>query len=134
MFQPGLSYIASMFACFYSGFVAVPAYPPRRNKSIDRVYTIINHSGATICSVSQQVYDDIQRNFKDDNALLRIKWIVYEEIDDSKSLEFNKTIIHPDDVALLQYTSGSTGNPKGVLITQLNLLYNSEYKANNGFR
>lgn len=127
LFQPGLSYVASMFACFYSGFAAIPAYPPRRNKGIDRIYTIIEDSGTTICLVSQQVYNDIQRNFKNDGILSRINWIVYEKITNNCASDFRETKILPGDVALLQYTSGSTGNPKGVLVTQLNLLYNSEY-------
>ena len=127
LFQPGLSYVASMYACFYSGFVAIPAYPPRRNKGIDRIYTIIEDSGAAICLVSKQVHNDIQRNFKDDDVLVQITWIVYEEINDNLAFDFHESKILPGDIALLQYTSGSTGNSKGVLVTQLNLLYNSEY-------
>ena len=130
LFQPGLSYVASLFACFYTGFVAVPAYPPQRNRGIERINTIIADSEAHICIVSQHVYDNIQSQklTKKNNDLLdQLQWIVYEDVADNKSKEFNNTFISPDDVVLLQYTSGSTGNPKGVIITQLNLLYNSEY-------
>ena len=127
LFQPGLSYIASLYACFYSGFVAVPAYPPRRNRGIDRIHTIIADSDAKICIVSQQVYNDIQKNLANDELLNKLSWIIYEDIPDSKASEFDEIEILPNDLALLQYTSGSTGNPKGVMITQLNLLYNSEY-------
>ncbi|MFK5856959.1 MAG: AMP-binding protein [Bacteroidota bacterium] len=127
LFQPGLSYVASLYACFYSGFIAVPAYPPRRNKGIDRIHTIITDSEAEICLVSRQVYDDISKSFKGDNLLAGLQWIVYEDIMDNEASLFTETEIVANDVALLQYTSGSTGNAKGVIITQMNILYNSEY-------
>lgn len=127
LFHPGLSYVASLYACFYSGNVAVPAYPPRRNRGIERIHAIITDSEAKTCIVSQQVYDDIQKNLQNDELLNQLQWIVYEDVADNKALEFENTEILPNDLALLQYTSGSTGNPKGVMITQLNLLYNSEY-------
>jgi len=127
LFPPGLSYVASLFACFYSGMIAVPAYPPRRNRSLDRIHTIVEDSGATVSIISQQVFNDIERNFAEDEVLNKIHWIVYEDVPDEKESEWKPQEILPDDIALLQYTSGSTGHPKGVMITQLNLLYNSEY-------
>ncbi len=127
LFQPSISYIASLYACFYSGFMAVPAYPPRRNRGIERIYTIIEDSNSNICLISKQVYEDIQRNFKDDDLFKNLKWIIYEDIVNDQSIRFKEVDILPQEIALLQYTSGSTGQPKGVMISQLNLLYNSEY-------
>ncbi len=127
LFQPGLFYVASLYACFYSGFIAVPAYPPRRKKGIDKIHNIIIDSGATICLVSQHVFNDINKVLPDDTILKTLQWIVYDDITDEDMLNFTETEIEGEDVALLQYTSGSTGNPKGVIITQKNILYNSEY-------
>ena len=41
LYPLGLEYIAAFFGCFYAGAVAVPAYPPRLNRSLDRLQTII---------------------------------------------------------------------------------------------
>ncbi len=127
LYPPGLSYVASLFGCFYGGFIAVPAYPPRRNRGIGRLLSIIADANAKIGLVTRQIYNDIERNFKDEPLLNHMQWIIYDDIDEQQSTEFVPTQINPEDIALLQYTSGSTGHPKGVMITQLNLLYNSEY-------
>lgn len=126
-FPPGIPYIISLFACFYAGMVAVPAYPPRRNRSSYRVFSIVENAGVSVCLTTQQVLRDIERNFASDFASNKINWICYEDAIIHKPEAWVSPALKGDELALLQYTSGSTGEPKGVMITHYQILYNSEY-------
>jgi acyl-CoA synthetase (AMP-forming)/AMP-acid ligase II len=46
LYPPGLDYVAAFFGCLYAGVVAVPAYPPRRNRSLERVRAVAADSRA----------------------------------------------------------------------------------------
>ena len=127
LFPPGMAYIISLFGCFYAGMVAVPAYPPRRNRSSNRVFRIIEDAGISHCLTNAQVLKDIERNFAADFENHHIRWISFEEIDLTRFDHWNAPDLAEDDLALLQYTSGSTGEPKGVMISHFQILYNSEY-------
>ncbi len=126
-FPPGIPYIVSLFGCLYAGMVAVPAYPPRRNRSSYRVFKMFEDAAVSLCLTNNQVMKDIERNFAADYTNRGIKWITYESLQASEAELWVDPEIAADDLALLQYTSGSTGDPKGVMITHGQILYNSEY-------
>lgn len=139
LFPPGLDYIRALFACFYAGIIAIPAYPPRKNRSIDRLKALVLDSGTSLVLTNSEISQSFQRSFQSVDELKSLKLI---EIDDS--LRHSLTpLVSPspgplvlttwsqDDIALLQYTSGSTGDPKGVIITHRNIMRNCEFIRNS---
>lgn len=126
LFPSGMEYITSLYGCLYSGAIAIPAYPPRRNRNFFRIQSIINNSGARIAMTTRSIFSLIDKNFAGEESLKNIKWIIYEDIDIENEKSLTDPNLHPNDIALLQYTSGSTGAPKGVMVSHKNIVANSE--------
>lgn len=119
---PGLDYICAFFGCQLGGMVAVPAYPPRNAKHMQRLQTIVEDSGATAILAPLNLYDRLIGWSGSIDAIPPI--IVIDQIEPSAALKWRDPQMRPDDLAFLQYTSGTTGAAKGVMISQRNVLVN----------
>jgi acyl-CoA synthetase (AMP-forming)/AMP-acid ligase II len=127
LFPPGIEFIVSLFGCFYSGIIAVPAYPPRKNRLFERFESIVNDSRPSVIITTRKLKEDIQKNFYDKKCLQGIDILEYEKIGEEKVELYRDPGLTGDDLALLQYTSGSTGTPNGVMVSHRNILVNSEF-------
>ncbi len=127
LYPPGLDYIKAFFACLYAGSVPVPAYPPTGARDLTRLYNV-----ALDCNAGAILSNDVL-------TPVITAWVA--NLDQSVDLPCIATDSHlpsidsagfiphqadPDDIAFLQYTSGSTGHPKGVMVSHGNLLANFE--------
>ena len=125
LYPPGLDYIAAFFGCLYAGAIAVPAYPPRPNRSLDRLQVMIQNAGAQVALTHSTVLGGIEKRFQDYGALQRLQWLATDGVEVSLADAWQPPTLNADSLALLQYTSGSTGNPKGVMVSHGNLIHNS---------
>ena len=124
LYQPGLEFITAFLGCLYAGVVAVPAYPPRANRSIDRLLSIVADADAKFALTTQDLQDKIGIKFQEvENKSL--KFIATDTIAENFANNWQIPDLKPDNLAFLQYTSGSTGKPKGVMVSHDNLLANS---------
>src|SRR5215213_3434465 len=120
LYAPGLEYIAAFFGCIYAGAVAVPAYPPRHNRNQLRLQTLVTDARAKTALTLTHVLSRITR----DANLAQLSWISSDEIANEESDGWCAPHLSGDNLVLLQYTSGSTTTPKGVMINHRNLLSN----------
>ena len=125
LYQPGLEYITAFFGCLYAGVIAVPAYPPRPNRSLERIQTIIRDSKAKIALTTKSIISSLERRASETPELDNLGWLATDLIPDNFAEKWQEPNINEDTLAFLQYTSGSTATPKGVMITHQNLLHNS---------
>ncbi|HEX7239813.1 MAG TPA: condensation domain-containing protein, partial [Longimicrobiaceae bacterium] len=125
LYAPGLEYIVALFACFYAGVVAVPVYPPRRNKPTPRLQSIIADCGPTLVLTTPDVAAEADKLAALMPELGPMRWVATGSVEDAAAEQWTEPEIGWDTVAFLQYTSGSTGNPKGVMVSHGNLIHNS---------
>jgi natural product biosynthesis luciferase-like monooxygenase protein/amino acid adenylation domain-containing protein len=124
LFPPGLDYVAAFFGALYAGAVAVPAYPPRHNQRLDRLRSIAEDAQAKFAVTVPQSFSRINALLGHAPEMKSLQWLTI----DGDQLETDETWqpveANPDDLAFLQYTSGSTAQPRGVMVTHANLLHN----------
>ncbi len=125
LYPPGLDFIASFFGCLYAGVVAVPAYPPRMNRSLGRIQAIAADCDARVALTTGAVLERVQPLLGASRDLLKIRWRATDESHAGIESKWEYPDVGPGTLAFLQYTSGSTGRPKGVMLTHGNLVHNS---------
>ncbi|MEO6196031.1 MAG: amino acid adenylation domain-containing protein [Thermoanaerobaculia bacterium] len=124
LYPPGLDYVAAFFGCLYAGAVAVPAYPPRSRRPSARLQSIQESAGAKAVLSTAAVLSSLDRQLPRRPGVL---WQAAEGAElEAGAEEWRDPGVGEEALAFLQYTSGSTAAPKGVMLRHANLLANLE--------
>lgn len=104
----GIDFITALFACWHAGAIAVPVYPPRGKRHRDRFQAVLKDCGAR-----HVISADPSLDYGGTSLL------AFDALPDGPPSD--RPAIASDAPCLLQYTSGSTAAPKGVMISHRNL-------------
>ena len=125
LYPAGLAYVEAFFGCLYAGVIAVPAPPPRLNRNAQRLQAMVTDSGAMIALTNAALLTKMESIATQIPELARLRWLATDTIDGSLGGIYLEPELSAESLAYLQYTSGSTSTPKGVMVTHGNVLHNS---------
>ena len=124
LYPSGLDYIAAFFGCLFAGAVAVPAYAPRPKGPDGRLDAIAKDAQPTVALTTTDVLSVVRQQTAGDFHREVATWIATDDIDSNAADAWQMPNLDASTLAFLQYTSGSTSIPKGVMVSHGNLMAN----------
>ncbi|HEY0734083.1 MAG TPA: amino acid adenylation domain-containing protein, partial [Herpetosiphonaceae bacterium] len=127
LYPPGLEYIAAFFGCLYTGAIAVPAYPPsssRLERVLPRLQAMIANAQPAAALTTTPILTMMAPGVTQEPAFQQLQWLATDGLDQQQAQVWAAPQVDAASIAFLQYTSGSTALPKGVMVSHGNLLHN----------
>ncbi len=135
LYAPGLQFIEAFLGCLYAGAIAVPAYPPdpgRLERSLPRFRAIVEDAQADAALTVTPILSLLQAATAQFPDLKQLTWLASDGAGDALADGWRRPEIDGDTLAFLQYTSGSTSTPKGVMVSHRHIL-NNEHVIQEAF-
>jgi acyl-CoA synthetase (AMP-forming)/AMP-acid ligase II len=130
LYPTGLEFIAAFFGSLYAGAIAVPLPPPnpaQPHRTLPRLRSIVNDARPSLALTISPILSKMEGLLTLAPELRKISWVATDSDSERAPRGWQDPVVTNETLALLQYTSGSTAIPKGVMISHRNLLENSAY-------
>lgn len=126
LYPSGASYACAFLACLYAGWIAVPAYPPESldARHVARVLGIAADARPRLVLTEQTLAAPLQAVQRAQPLFAAIELLATDTVDLAQRADYRRPALAPDSAAFLQYTSGSTAEPRGVVVGHDNLMAN----------
>jgi acyl-CoA synthetase (AMP-forming)/AMP-acid ligase II len=130
LYPAGLEFIPAFFGCLYAGVIAVPLPAPNMaqpQRTLPRLRTIVNDAQPRLVLTTSAILTKLEGLFTQAPELEKMRWLATDQIVSGAAQDWRDPGATGNTVALLQYTSGSTAVPRGVMVSHANLIENSAH-------
>lgn len=121
VYPPGLDFVAAFLGCACAGVVVVPTYP---HPKVARLEAIARNAKTRFILTTSAFLGIGQALSREAQGLAAAQWMATDDLSEEWASKWRQPEIDGEALAFLQYTSGSTGQPKGVMVTHANILHN----------
>jgi acyl-CoA synthetase (AMP-forming)/AMP-acid ligase II len=130
LYPQGLEVLAAFCGCLYAGVIAIPVPPPesgRLKRTLPRLRAIVRDATAKFALTTAGILSLVENVREEFPEFEQMHWIDTATVDSSLAGEWQNPQVDSNQLAYLQYTSGSTATPKGVMLSHFNLMHHSRY-------
>lgn len=127
VFPPGIDFVKAFYGCIYAGIIPVPCHPPNPGglqQSHPRFWSLAQDCNAAVVMTVRSMIPSREQLDETQSPVANLNWLAIDEIATSDASEWRHPGSLATDITLIQYTSGSTSSPKGVMLTNANILGN----------